>query len=63
MGIRTVAEFAEETPVLEQLALLGVDYAQGFGISQPQPMIHELVSCEQSEGVYTSGQSATGPLH
>jgi len=63
MGIRTVAEFAEEQPVLEQLALLGVDYAQGFGIAQPQPLVHELVSCEQSEAIYSSQHSASGPLH
>ncbi|WP_066959179.1 EAL domain-containing protein [Microbulbifer sp. Q7] len=33
MGIATIAEFAETPELLEKLRLMGVDYAQGFGIA------------------------------
>nr|WP_010132293.1 EAL domain-containing protein [Microbulbifer agarilyticus] len=33
MGISTIAEFAETPELLERLRLMGVDYAQGFGIA------------------------------
>ena len=36
MGMRTIAEFAESDAVIEKLREIGVDYAQGFGISRPR---------------------------
>jgi diguanylate cyclase (GGDEF)-like protein/PAS domain S-box-containing protein len=38
MGIETVAEFVEDRALIERLAVLGVDYAQGYGIHVPAPM-------------------------
>lgn len=38
MGIETVAEFVEDRALIEKLAVLGVDYAQGYGIHMPVPM-------------------------
>lgn len=38
MGIETVAEFVEDAALIEKLAVLGVDYAQGYGIHKPEPM-------------------------
>jgi len=38
MGIETVAEFVEDRALIEKLAVLGVDYAQGYGIHKPEPM-------------------------
>ena len=35
MGIETVAEFVENDAILEKLKLIGVDYAQGYGIHMP----------------------------
>ncbi len=35
MGIETVAEFVENDEVLQKLRLIGVDYAQGFGVHVP----------------------------
>jgi EAL domain-containing protein (putative c-di-GMP-specific phosphodiesterase class I) len=37
MGIETIAEFVENDAVLGRLAEIGVDYAQGYGISVPGP--------------------------
>lgn len=38
MGLKTVAEFVENGDILRELRLLGVDYAQGYGISPPRPL-------------------------
>lgn len=38
MGKKTIAEFVENERILEQLRGIGVDYAQGFGISEPMPI-------------------------
>lgn len=38
MKIRTIAEFVESDDILAQLRAIGVDFAQGFGISVPEPL-------------------------
>ncbi|MBC8328829.1 MAG: EAL domain-containing protein [Planctomycetes bacterium] len=42
MGKRTIAEFVENDRILEKLAHIGVDYAQGYGISPPRPIEEPL---------------------
>ncbi len=39
MGLKTIAEYVESDQVLEQLIDMGVDYAQGFGIMKPTPLV------------------------
>ncbi|HQT26467.1 MAG TPA: EAL domain-containing protein, partial [Burkholderiales bacterium] len=39
MGIRTIAEFVEDDVALEKLRSLGVNYAQGYRIHKPEPLI------------------------
>jgi EAL domain-containing protein (putative c-di-GMP-specific phosphodiesterase class I) len=38
IGIKVIAECVEEPEILARLKALGVAYAQGFGILQPQPI-------------------------
>jgi EAL domain-containing protein (putative c-di-GMP-specific phosphodiesterase class I) len=38
MCIKTVAEFVETDAIMEKLAEIGVDFAQGFGIARPVPL-------------------------
>ncbi|MBW4466708.1 MAG: EAL domain-containing protein [Pegethrix bostrychoides GSE-TBD4-15B] len=38
IGIRTIAEFVENEVILAKLLELGVDFAQGYGISQPRAL-------------------------
>ena len=38
MGIRTIAEWAESDVILEKLRQIGVDYAQGNALGEPQPL-------------------------
>ena len=37
-AVRTVAEFVEQAETLAALREIGVDYAQGYGISKPEPL-------------------------
>ena len=36
--MRTIAQFVESDVTLQKLREIGVDYAQGFGISKPVPI-------------------------
>ena len=38
MGLKTIAEFVENDAILEVLAGIGIDYAQGYGIARPRPL-------------------------
>lgn len=42
MNIKTIAEFVENEETLEALREIGVDYAQGFHISQPELLVQAL---------------------
>jgi diguanylate cyclase (GGDEF)-like protein/PAS domain S-box-containing protein len=39
MGLETIAEFVENEAILDCLRDIGVDYAQGYGISRPRPLL------------------------
>jgi len=38
LGLRTIGEYAENETIIGQLRDIGVDYAQGYGISKPLPL-------------------------
>ncbi|MDX1443017.1 MAG: EAL domain-containing protein [Gammaproteobacteria bacterium] len=38
MGMLTIAEFAENSDIIDMLRELGVDYAQGYGVGKPAPL-------------------------
>ncbi|ABZ75060.1 diguanylate cyclase/phosphodiesterase with PAS/PAC sensor(s) [Shewanella halifaxensis HAW-EB4] len=38
MGIETVAEFVENQEIIDRLEVIGVNYAQGYGIGRPQAL-------------------------
>ena len=42
MGIKTIAEFVENDDILEKVKILGVNYAQGYGIAKPQPFAFDF---------------------
>jgi Amt family ammonium transporter len=39
LGVRTIAEFVEDERTLTKLREIGIDYAQGFGIDRPGPIV------------------------
>jgi diguanylate cyclase (GGDEF)-like protein len=40
LKIKTIAEFVEDADILAAVSALGIDYAQGYHISRPSPVIH-----------------------
>ena len=42
MGIKTIAEFVENEEIYRHLGILGVDYAQGYGIHKPELLTNGL---------------------
>lgn len=48
LGLRTIAEWAEDQETLERLMELGVDYAQGYGVGKPQPIAEIKLSWKES---------------
>jgi len=43
-GKKTIAEFAENQEIINILKELGVNYAQGFGFSQPEQIIYKIAN-------------------
>jgi EAL domain-containing protein (putative c-di-GMP-specific phosphodiesterase class I) len=39
MGLRTIGEFASSQAILDTLAKIGIDYAQGYALAKPEPMV------------------------
>ena len=39
MGFKTIATFVENEPIFKKICELGVDYAQGYDIATPCPLI------------------------
>ena len=41
MNIKTVAEFVENDEILQKIQNIGINYAQGYGIDKPQPLVFD----------------------
>jgi diguanylate cyclase (GGDEF)-like protein/PAS domain S-box-containing protein len=41
-GKRTIAEFAENTEIITMLRGMGIDYAQGYGVSEPKRLMQAV---------------------
>ena len=41
MNIKTVAEFVENDEILQKIQTIGINYAQGYGIEKPRPLIFQ----------------------
>lgn len=48
MGIETIAEYVENDQIIKKLQELNVDYGQGYGIEQPEP-IREVLPLNEKE--------------
>ena len=48
IGIKTIAEFVENEGIRNKLAEIGVDYAQGYGISRPKPLLEKDIASMRS---------------
>jgi EAL domain-containing protein (putative c-di-GMP-specific phosphodiesterase class I) len=43
-GKQSIAEFAENAEIIQMLTSLGVDYARGYGVAQPQRVLKSAVA-------------------
>ena len=43
MGMQTIAEYAENEAIIDKLKIMGVDFAQGYGVSLPKPLFGQAV--------------------
>jgi len=41
MGLKTIAEYANDQAVIHKLSEIGVDYVQGFSIAKPEPWLSD----------------------
>jgi diguanylate cyclase (GGDEF)-like protein/PAS domain S-box-containing protein len=64
MGIKTVAESVENADILAALLLVGVDFAQGYHVSRPMPMMDISYGGRQDAGKESAQghESATAAL-
>jgi len=53
MQLKTVAEFVENESIMKELAVIGVDYGQGYGLGRPLPLRDIL-----AERIKTASKSA-----
>ena len=49
LGMRTVAEWAEDGATVQALAEIGIDYVQGFAIARPQSPERLLEMCSSAD--------------
>ncbi len=43
MNVKTIAEYVENDQIFEQVRELGIDYAQGYGIAHPKPLMQPVI--------------------
>jgi len=49
-GKQTIAEFAENAEIIQMLRNIGVDFAQGYGVAQPQRVLKAITSGGNTAG-------------
>jgi EAL domain-containing protein (putative c-di-GMP-specific phosphodiesterase class I) len=49
LGMKTIAEWAEDTATVQTLAEIGVDYVQGYAVARPQPP-EQMLTVSSSAG-------------
>src|ERR1700744_5345996 len=49
-GKQTIAEFAENAEIIQMLKNIGVDFAQGYGVAQPQRVLKAITSGGNTAG-------------
>jgi EAL domain-containing protein (putative c-di-GMP-specific phosphodiesterase class I) len=47
-GLATIAEYVENEEIARRLTVLGVDYAQGYGLHRPQSLVVDAPVAENS---------------
>jgi diguanylate cyclase (GGDEF)-like protein/PAS domain S-box-containing protein len=61
LGIRTVAEFVENDAILRELRAIGIDYAQGYAIARPGPLIAHVNGLIASQAPASCATASCAP--
>ena len=61
-GKQTIAEFAENAEIIQMLTSLGVDYAQGYGVAQPQRVFKSAVACRAKSAELARWRPVAGAI-
>ncbi len=48
-GLKTVAEFVENTEIMRALGDIGVDYAQGYALARPAPVEELIIKASKAQ--------------
>ncbi len=63
-GKQTIAEFAENAEIIQMLRNIGVDFAQGYGVAQPQRILKAVRQLSATSGsAIGQGQRAERAAH
>ena len=57
-GMQTIAEYVENAAIRKKLQILGVDYAQGYGVARPEPLqrlIEAMATIRRAPGNILAG--------
>jgi diguanylate cyclase (GGDEF)-like protein len=52
LGMKTIAEWAEDSATVETLAEIGVDYVQGYAVARPQPPAKLLAAASSASFIH-----------
>ncbi len=55
LNLQTIAEFVENADILKVISKMGVDFAQGYHLSKPEPLSEVIQSLSQCSGNSLSG--------
>ncbi len=61
LSMSTVAEYVETREICARVALLGVDYGQGFAIGRPSPLAEMLVGLPPLPASVSLARPAVAP--
>lgn len=62
-GMQTIAEFVENDDIRNKLTEIGVDFAQGYGISVPMDIAELAANYQQAGSVHERSHVATASIH
>lgn len=62
IGVSTIAECVEDDDTLAQLRIIGVDFAQGFGISRPQDLGQITAPMPPEAGTVSAPRHTSTPM-
>ena len=61
-GMKTIAEFVENDAIRDKLLEIGVDFAQGYGVSMPMDIVELVYNYQQFGRTHNIPQESSASL-